>query len=172
MGAPVQVGQILGGKYEIEKILAQGGIGLVVKGRDVRTQKACAIKLLLPEALETPLARERFLREARACAQVKSDYVVEILDVGETDEAVPYLVLEYLPARCPRGRRRSILSSSARRWPRRTRGASSTATSSRATSSWRGRRTGRSGSSSSTSVSPSCSARAAATARPRRWRGR
>ncbi len=96
MATPVQVGQIVGGKYEVERVIAQGGIGLVVKARHVQLHEACAIKFLLPEALEAPMARERFLREARACARLRSDHVVKVFDVGELDEQTPYIVLEYL----------------------------------------------------------------------------
>jgi serine/threonine-protein kinase len=51
---------------------------------------------MLPETLDTPMARHRFLREARACARLKSDHVVRVFDVGELDDGTPYMVLEYL----------------------------------------------------------------------------
>ena len=51
---------------------------------------------MLPRALGTPMARERFLREARACARLKGDHVVRVFDVGELDAETPYMVLEYL----------------------------------------------------------------------------
>jgi eukaryotic-like serine/threonine-protein kinase len=96
MEAPVGVGQIVAGKYEVERVLARGGTGLVVKARHLQLLEPCAIKFMLPEVLGTPMARERFLREARACARLKSDHVVRIFDVGELDAETPYMVLEYL----------------------------------------------------------------------------
>jgi serine/threonine-protein kinase len=96
MQAPVRVGQRVAGKYEVERVLGRGGVGVVVKARHLRLVEPCAIKLMRPEALEVPLARERFLREARACARLASDHVVKVFDVGELDDGTPYMVLEYL----------------------------------------------------------------------------
>ena len=96
MESPVEVGQIVGGKYRVERVLAQGGVGVVVKATHVHLHEPCAIKFMLPDALETPMARERFLREARACARLKSDYVVKVFDVGEVDGGMPYMVQEFL----------------------------------------------------------------------------
>jgi serine/threonine-protein kinase len=96
MRVPVEIGQRVGGKYEVERVLGSGGAGVVLKARHVRLGEPCAIKLMLPEVLEAPMARERFFREARACAKLKSDHVVRIFDVAELDDGTPYMVLEYL----------------------------------------------------------------------------
>ncbi len=96
MGAPVRIGEVVGGKYEVERVIARGGGGVVVKAKHRKLLEPCAIKFLLPHVAEVPEARERFLREARACARLKSDYVVRVFDVGEIDDETPYMVLEYL----------------------------------------------------------------------------
>jgi hypothetical protein len=96
MEAPVEVGQIVAGKYVVERVLARGGAGVVVKAKHVQLLEPCAIKLMQPRAGATPLSRERFLREARACARLKSDHVVRVFDVGELADGTPYMVLEYL----------------------------------------------------------------------------
>src|SRR5690349_8127929 len=96
MEAPVHVGEVIAGKYEVERVLACGGIGVVVKAKHLTLLEPCAIKFMLPEAMQAPLSRERFLREARACARLRSDHVVKVFDVGELDDGTPYLVLEFL----------------------------------------------------------------------------
>ena len=93
---PVEVGQVVAGKYTVERILARGGAGVVVKAKHLHLLEPCAIKFMLPRALVTPMARERFLREARACARLKGDHVVRVFDVAELDAGTPYMVLEYL----------------------------------------------------------------------------
>jgi serine/threonine-protein kinase len=100
-GAPVEIGQVVAGKYRVERVIARGGAGVVVKARHLHLLEPCAIKFMLPKSVATPMARERFLREARACARLKGDHVVRVFDVGELDGAgdapgTPYMVLEYL----------------------------------------------------------------------------
>lgn len=90
------VGDILAGKYAVERVLACGGSGVVVQARHLTLREPCAIKLLRPEALMAPHARARFLREARATARLKSEHVVKVFDVGELEDDTPYLVMEYV----------------------------------------------------------------------------
>ena len=96
MEAPITVGQIVAGKYSIERIIARGGGGIVVQAKHLQLREPCAIKFMLPGALGTGMARERFLREARAVARLKSDHVVRIFDVDEIAAETPYIVMEYL----------------------------------------------------------------------------
>ncbi|MFT3770609.1 MAG: serine/threonine-protein kinase [Minicystis sp.] len=96
MEAPVAVGDVVAGKFAVERILACGGSGMVVQARHLTLLEPCAIKLMLPEALLAPLARERFLREARAAAKIKSEHVVKVFDVGQLADETPYMVMEYL----------------------------------------------------------------------------
>jgi serine/threonine-protein kinase len=96
MDASVEVGDILAGKYAVERILASGGNGIVVLARHLQLLEPCAVKLLQRDVLFTPQAEERFLREARAVAQLKSDHVVRVFDVGQLDDGTPYMVMERL----------------------------------------------------------------------------
>jgi serine/threonine-protein kinase len=101
MVPPVEVGQIVAGKYVVERVIAHGGAGVVVKAKHVQLLEPCAIKFMLPRAVVTPIALERFFREARACARLKSDHVVKVFDIGELEVGAdkprtPYMVLEYL----------------------------------------------------------------------------
>ncbi|ACY13179.1 serine/threonine-protein kinase [Haliangium ochraceum] len=101
MQAPVEVGDVIAGKYEIERHLAAGGMGIVVVARHVQLDRQVAIKFMLPELREIavdPDALERFLREGRAASKLRGENVARVLDVDTLDEAgqVPYMVMEYL----------------------------------------------------------------------------
>jgi serine/threonine-protein kinase len=86
---------VLGGKYRLERELGRGGMGVVFRATHLRLGKPVAIKMLLPEALSSPGAVERFDREARAAAQIKSQHVAEVLDIDH-HQGLPYMVLEFL----------------------------------------------------------------------------
>lgn len=93
---PVQLGSILGGKYRVEEILGRGGMGVVVSARHLGLDELVAIKVMLPDMLEVSGTVERFLREARAVAKLKSDHVVRVHDVDTLPSGVPYIVMELL----------------------------------------------------------------------------
>lgn len=88
-------GAVLDGKYRLEVELGRGGMGVVFRARHIKLNKPVAIKMLLPDALQAPDAVERFDREARAAAQIKSQYVAEVLDVG-SHQGLPFMVMEFL----------------------------------------------------------------------------
>jgi serine/threonine protein kinase len=92
----VQPGTILAGKYQVERVLGQGGMGCVVSAMHLQLGQRVAIKFLLPEALRIPEAVERFLREARAAVRLKSEHVGRVIDVGQFDDGAPYMVMEFL----------------------------------------------------------------------------
>lgn len=89
-------GAVIAGKYLIEETIAQGGIGVVVVAKHLALQQRVAIKYLRPRALSNPVIVERFVREARLAAQITSEHVVRVHDVGTLPEAGPYMVMEYL----------------------------------------------------------------------------
>jgi serine/threonine-protein kinase len=94
--AGVREGDLLAGKYRIEKILGAGGMGVVVAAHHIQLDEKVAIKFLLPEALGSPEAVARFAREARAAVKIKSEHVARVIDVGTLDTGAPYMVMEYL----------------------------------------------------------------------------
>ena len=96
MRAPVQPGDVLAGKYRVERLLGQGGMGVVVAARHLELDELYAIKFLLPDALSHSQAVERFLREARASARLKGEHVAKVHDVGRMESGAPYMVLEFL----------------------------------------------------------------------------
>lgn len=92
----VQPGELLAGKYRIERILGRGGMGVVVSAIHETLDERVALKFLLPEALQSKEAVERFLREARAAVKIRSEHVARVTDVGTLDSGSPYMVMEYL----------------------------------------------------------------------------
>ena len=94
MNAPVAEGDVLAGKYRVERVLGRGGMGVVVAAMHTQLNQRVAIKLLLPGA--TADVTERFLREARAAVRLKSEHVARVIDVGELPTGAPYMVMEYL----------------------------------------------------------------------------
>jgi serine/threonine protein kinase len=93
---PVQAGDILAGKYRVERVLGVGGMGVVVAAMHMQLERRVALKFMLPEVLGDGAALERFQREARAAARLRSEHVARILDVGLLDTGSPYMVMEYL----------------------------------------------------------------------------
>ncbi len=94
--ACVQSGDVLLGKYRVERVLGQGGMGIVVAARHIELGELFAIKLLLPSTLVHAEVVERFVREARATARLKSDHVARVHDVGRLETGAPYMVMEHL----------------------------------------------------------------------------
>jgi anti-sigma factor RsiW len=71
------------GGYRVLKVLGAGGMGMVYQAEDVHLQRPVALKVMKAEVAKNPIARDRFLREARAAAKLKSDHVVNVYQVGE-----------------------------------------------------------------------------------------
>jgi serine/threonine protein kinase len=94
--APVREGEILDGKYRVERVLGVGGMGIVVAATHVQLHTRVALKFLLPAALGTAQIVERFAREARAAVQIQSEHVARVIDVGTLPTGSPYMVMEYL----------------------------------------------------------------------------
>jgi serine/threonine protein kinase len=90
------VGTILAGKYRVERVLGQGGMGIVVKATHLQLEQPVALKFLQPRGMENPAIVARFAREAKALAKLKSDHVAHVTDVGHLESGAPYIVMEYL----------------------------------------------------------------------------
>ena len=96
MTAPVQVGEVIAGKYEVEREIGQGGMGVVVAAMHRDLNQRVAIKLLRAEGTPDPDVSARFFREARAAVKLRSEHVAKVLDVGKLDNNSPFIVMEYL----------------------------------------------------------------------------
>jgi serine/threonine protein kinase len=92
----VQEGELLAGKYRIERHLGQGGMGYVVSAVHEQLHQRVAVKFLSKDHAKSPGASERFLREARAAVRIQSEHVARVLDVAELDAGEPYIVMEFL----------------------------------------------------------------------------
>jgi len=91
-----QEGDILAGKYRIDRVLGVGGMGMVVSALHLQLHEQVAIKFLLPVALANPEAVARFAREARAAVKIKSEHIARVADVGALEGGAPYMVMELL----------------------------------------------------------------------------
>ncbi|HWP04087.1 MAG TPA: protein kinase [Polyangiaceae bacterium] len=94
--AGVREGEILAGKYRVDKVLGVGGMGVVVAAYHIDLDERVAIKFLLPEVLDHGEAVARFAREARAAVKIKSEHVAKVTDVGKLENGAPYMVMEFL----------------------------------------------------------------------------
>ena len=96
---PIPLGDLVAGKYRIERVIGQGGMGVVVAAMHEQLGQRVAIKMLLQEAKASQNALARFMREARAAASIRGEHVARVLDVGELEGGAPYIVMEYLEGR-------------------------------------------------------------------------
>jgi serine/threonine-protein kinase len=94
--SPVQSGDVLAGRFRVERVLGIGGMGVVVAARHLQLDSVVAIKFLLPAILENEEAVRRFAREARAAVKIQNEHVARVTDVGALENGAPYMVMEYL----------------------------------------------------------------------------
>jgi serine/threonine protein kinase len=93
---PVNVGDVINGKYLIEGIIGEGGVGVVVSAQHLELDERVALKFLKQDAAADKGLVARFAREAKAAVSIKSEHVARILDVGTLPGGVPFIVMEYL----------------------------------------------------------------------------
>jgi serine/threonine protein kinase len=94
--AGVREGDVLAGKYRVERVLGVGGMGVVVAAHHLQLNSKVALKFLLPDALHDSEAVARFAREAQAAVKIQSEHVARVTDVGTLPNGAPYMVMEYL----------------------------------------------------------------------------
>lgn len=93
------IGEVLDGKYRLERLLGQGGMGAVYLATHLGTERPVALKLITPEFMRNDEFVERFKREARAAGRLRHPNVVDVTDFGFAQvgaQRVAYLVMEYL----------------------------------------------------------------------------
>jgi eukaryotic-like serine/threonine-protein kinase len=96
MSLPVSEGSLLAGKYRVERVLGEGGMGIVAAATHEVLGQRVAVKFLHAHVSLLPDFVERFHREAKAAAGIESEHVARVLDVGTLDNGAPYMVMEYL----------------------------------------------------------------------------
>jgi hypothetical protein len=96
LGEPLEAGSVIAGAYRLERVVGEGGMGVVWAAREIATGRAVALKFLR-EGHETDVRnQERVLREARATMAISHANIAKIEAVLETDAGVPFLVMELL----------------------------------------------------------------------------
>ncbi len=93
------VGQTIGEKYLLQRLLGVGGMGAVFEAKNIGTGRRVALKLMLAALAQHKDQVERFLREARAAAKIEHPNIVQVLDVGQSADGSFYLVQEFLRGR-------------------------------------------------------------------------
>jgi serine/threonine protein kinase len=98
--APPSHPELLGrlGRYDVERVIGAGGMGIVLKAHDSDLNRPVAVKMLASHLAHVGAARERFAREGRAAAAVVHEHVVAIYNV-ESGGDIPFLVMQYVPGR-------------------------------------------------------------------------
>jgi serine/threonine protein kinase len=86
-------------RYELVRLLGQGGMGQVFLARDEKLQRDVAIKVLLSEGMLDPEVRSQLAREARVVARIDHPGVVEVYDLGELEDGSAFIVMEFLTGR-------------------------------------------------------------------------
>ena len=93
------IGQVVAGRYRVERLIGRGGMGEVAAVRHVDLDEVFALKVMTPEAFVSQEAVDRFIREARTSAKLRSIHAVKVVDTGRLSDGAPYLVMEYLRGR-------------------------------------------------------------------------
>jgi eukaryotic-like serine/threonine-protein kinase len=92
----LQIGDRIDGKYEIKRLLGEGGMGAVYEGENTLIHRRVAIKVLHAGVATVEEAVKRFEREAQAAGRIGSDHIVEVLDLGRLSNGDLYMVMEFL----------------------------------------------------------------------------
>jgi eukaryotic-like serine/threonine-protein kinase len=90
---PDEIGRLA--HYRVLRVLGKGGMGTVFMAEDTRLHRIVALKVMLPSIAKKEVARDRFIREARATAKIDHDHIITIYEVNENSE-VPYAAMQYL----------------------------------------------------------------------------
>jgi serine/threonine-protein kinase len=101
-----QPGDLIGGRYRLQRIIGAGAMGTVWSARNESTDRDFALKLMLPDAVKNPIALQRFFQEAKASGRLRHRSIVEVYDLGKIEQVhgerpdpragTPYLVMELL----------------------------------------------------------------------------
>jgi serine/threonine-protein kinase len=92
----IPVGTLLVGKYRVAREIGRGGMAAVYEAEQLSLGKKVAVKILASELAASTIVIERFFREARAAASVKSPYIVDVYDSGRLDDGRPFIAMELL----------------------------------------------------------------------------
>jgi serine/threonine-protein kinase len=91
------VGVVVDGKYRVDAVIGQGGMGAVFRAWDLRLERAVAIKVVRADLLSDPDSRARFRRESQIVARLQHPSIVTVFDYGTLPDGAAYLVMEFVP---------------------------------------------------------------------------
>src|ERR1700722_12854137 len=91
-----KLGDVLVGKYRLERVLGEGGMGTVFAAHHEILDQTVAVKILAPELAKSREIAERFLQEARAAAKLRSEHVARVMDAGVSEDGLTFIVMECL----------------------------------------------------------------------------
>jgi serine/threonine-protein kinase len=91
-----QTGDVIAGKYALGNVIGEGGMGVVYEATHTRLHQRLAIKVLRPDVPDFNVVLERFEREARATAQLRTIHAARVIDVDTLPDGLPYMVMEFL----------------------------------------------------------------------------
>lgn len=91
-----RVGELVGGKYKLVRLLAQGGMGVVYEAQHAVVKRRFALKFLRPDLAERRDFLDRFRREAEAAGALENEHVAAAVDFGVAADGAPYIVMEHL----------------------------------------------------------------------------
>lgn len=94
-----RVGTVLDGRYRIERLLGQGGMGMVYRAHHLAMDRPVAVKVLRGNLARDPVAARRFALEAKTTTKVDSPNAVKVFDFGITSDGEYFMVMEYLDGR-------------------------------------------------------------------------
>jgi eukaryotic-like serine/threonine-protein kinase len=95
-GSVSVVGNVIGGRYYVRRLLGEGGMGRVYEAEHIDIGRRVALKILHPAYSQTPDLVERLRREARAASKISHPNVVDVTDSGTTPDGAFFFVMEYL----------------------------------------------------------------------------
>ncbi|MET0403729.1 MAG: serine/threonine-protein kinase [Cystobacter sp.] len=90
------IGQVLDGRYQVEGVLGQGGMGMVFRATQTSVHRPVAVKTLNPSLAAAPQFFERFRREAEIASRLRHPNVITIYDFGRAPDGTCYYVMELL----------------------------------------------------------------------------
>jgi len=93
---PLSPGDVLAGKYRVDRIVGFGGMGFVVEAWHLGFEERVAVKLLRAEVAANAEAQARFEREAKSAFKIKNEHVARVIDVGRLESGAPFMVMEFL----------------------------------------------------------------------------
>jgi serine/threonine protein kinase len=90
------VGTALEGGYRLTRLVGEGGMGAVYEGTQIRLNRRVAVKVMARDLAGNPEALARFRREVHITTRLAHPHIVQVLDVGSTEDGLPFLVMEFL----------------------------------------------------------------------------